>query len=425
MYGSLKLPIAASALAVCLAACGTTPSFPFTEGPVLVGDTSGVDAPVFDVAFDGSEEPDAADVGPTDAELDTENDAEFDTIAPPIDVGGPDVPPTDASGPDAITPDTSPDVSPPDVGTPEVGLPDVGTPDVVLPGTEICNNNTDDDDDGYVDCNDNDCADADRCFIAEICDNGSDDDGDGWRDCSDPDCERREICRSRPTETLCNDRVDNDGDGTIDCADRDCLGASLCGTERCDDGFDNDGDGAIDCDDSTCFRHVLCTGPPRETNCTDGIDNDSDGSTDCGDGDCTRNPACTSPEVCDNNIDDDGDNTLDCGDSDCAGDPACDEGNCSARDVTTLAGEDYQSLLVSCALPCLGGDSRACVRECVVDQTGISAGCGDCFGGLGECGIGSCLGACASDPGGAACIDCFVDSCGDDFSYCSGFDLDL
>ena len=48
--------------------------------------------------------------------------------------------------------------------------------------TEIPNNGIDDDDDGFVDCNDLDCV--DECTYVEICDNGVDDDGDSCDDCS-------------------------------------------------------------------------------------------------------------------------------------------------------------------------------------------------------------------------------------------------
>ena len=76
---------------------------------------------------------------------------------------------------------------------------------------ENCNDGIDNDDDGYVDCEDQDC----NCV--EDCDDGIDNDGDGLVDGADPDCEE-------PTETLeqCCDGIDNDGDGFIDEEDSDC-----------------------------------------------------------------------------------------------------------------------------------------------------------------------------------------------------------
>ncbi|WP_452225534.1 hypothetical protein [Lacinutrix chionoecetis] len=56
--------------------------------------------------------------------------------------------------------------------------------------------------------------------IAEICSNGLDDDNDGFIDCDDFDCEN--------FECNCNDSIDNDGDGSTDCDDSDCAGREGC-----------------------------------------------------------------------------------------------------------------------------------------------------------------------------------------------------
>ena len=45
------------------------------------------------------------------------------------------------------------------------------------------------------------------------CDDGSDGDGDGKVDCDDEDCR----CEGR-----CDDGIDNDNDGRVDCDDADC-----------------------------------------------------------------------------------------------------------------------------------------------------------------------------------------------------------
>ena len=86
----------------------------------------------------------------------------------------------------------------------------------------------------------------------EICDNEIDDDGDGFIDCDDfdcPPCEGGEIC---------DDGIDNDGDSYIDCNDFDCSGDSSCPSEICDDGIDNDGDSYIDCNDFDCDDDSSC-----------------------------------------------------------------------------------------------------------------------------------------------------------------------
>ena len=56
----------------------------------------------------------------------------------------------------------------------------------------------------------------------EICDNGTDDDGDGKIDCEDDDCV--DACVED-----CDDGKDNDQDGATDCDDDECAGEAHCG----------------------------------------------------------------------------------------------------------------------------------------------------------------------------------------------------
>ena len=58
--------------------------------------------------------------------------------------------------------------------------------------------------------------------LHEDCDNGTDDDGDGFVDCEDSDC--FEDCVDD-----CDDGVDNHGDGDVDCSDDECVGDEACG----------------------------------------------------------------------------------------------------------------------------------------------------------------------------------------------------
>jgi hypothetical protein len=54
---------------------------------------------------------------------------------------------------------------------------------------EVCNNGSDDDGDGQVDCADANCTGDPACWGAiEVCGNNKDDDGDGAADCADTDC---------------------------------------------------------------------------------------------------------------------------------------------------------------------------------------------------------------------------------------------
>jgi len=195
-----------------------------------------------------------------------------------------------------------------------------------------CIDGIDNDGDGALDCEDEDCDDSGRCD--EVCDDGRDNDNDGATDCDDRDC----YGPGCPEE--CDDNRDNDGDGAIDCADTDCPdlcpedcdngvdddedGATDCDDTDCDgscpedctDGRDNDGDGALDCDDTDCDGTGLC---PEA--CADGRDNDGDGLLDCEDGDCLDGGVCI--EVCDDGDDQDEDGLTDCADDDCFGESAC------------------------------------------------------------------------------------------------------
>jgi len=56
------------------------------------------------------------------------------------------------------------------------------------------------------------------------CRDGVDNDGDGLIDCDDEDCVTTSVC----PEVDCEDGVDNDGDGLIDCDDEDCERATPC-----------------------------------------------------------------------------------------------------------------------------------------------------------------------------------------------------
>ncbi len=142
---------------------------------------------------------------------------------------------------------------------------------------ELCSGGRDEDADGLVDCQDDDCDLSPLCVESD-CDDGLDSDADDLIDCEDMDCDGQPCCG----ELICDDGVDSDEDGLTDCEDDDCADAPGCTELACGDGRDKDSDGLTDCEDADCFDDALCV----EWACNDGLDEDEDGLTDCEDEDC-------------------------------------------------------------------------------------------------------------------------------------------
>lgn len=204
-------------------------------------------------------------------------------------------------------------------------------------GTETqCSDGLDDDNDGFVDCRDPDCANANACVQRlEICNNNVDDDADGTVDCADTDCASDPVaCPSCCFVTIGQSCVPSC------CQNGVCQGNCFCSpqvcsqcqpppvAEDCTNGVDDDGDGAVDCVDSDCAQSLSCVPQPNEQNCGDGIDNDRDGLADCRDSDCMNSGACT----CTGNVD--------------AGSPGCCYPVCGPNETLQCLGGNI------CGYPC-------------------------------------------------------------------------
>ena len=87
---------------------------------------------------------------------------------------------------------------------------------------------TDADGDGF---GPSDPDDSDPTLHPETCEDGSDDDRDGLVDCEDADCLDAEVCQER-----CFGGDDEDLDGLTDCEDDDCWGDDECATVWVDQG---------------------------------------------------------------------------------------------------------------------------------------------------------------------------------------------
>ena len=144
-------------------------------------------------------------------------------------------------------------------------------PTYFCPGTGC----TDGDGDGFAieggDCGSIDCDDSNFNInpgVAEICDDITDNDCDGAVDCEDGECALALICGTTSEPEICWDGFDNDGDNKVDCADKkDCGKDPFCATdggggtepEICSDGIDNDGDNKVDCaDKKDCGKDLFC-----------------------------------------------------------------------------------------------------------------------------------------------------------------------
>jgi len=170
-----------------------------------------------------------------------------------------------------------------------------------------CSDGVDNDDNGYVDCEDNACKGTAACCTPigaetslEACSDGVDNDCNGYTDCADFSCRRLnstgsnaeafeyckrftcgDSCGPETSLEACSDGIDNDGNGYTDCGDYSCTRASngasseaiaYCAnlvkpptpenTEAlCSDGIDNDLNGVIDCDDESCKGFAYCNPP--------------------------------------------------------------------------------------------------------------------------------------------------------------------
>ena len=229
------------------------------------------------------------------------------------------------------------------------------------------------------------------------CDDASDNDGDGLIDCQDSDCDGQQVC----VEQNCSDLVDNEGDGLVDCDDSDCsedpycfdycifndlgsaIGSNLLSGNNT--GLLDELQPSTDCSSGVGGEDVVfswtapatgsytfstvgsdydtvlyitdgCSGEEIECN-----DNDATGtgsaeltavafttgtevtividSADGSNGNYVLNITSASEVVCDDGADDDGDGDIDCSDSDCSMNFACASISCPNFDMGTMVGE--------------------------------------------------------------------------------------
>ena len=159
-----------------------------------------------------------------------------------------------------------------------------------------CRDGLDNDTDGLVDCDDQDCVPFTFCSELTVgaCSNGKDDDGDGFIDCQDKGCKVHDSICSEKTLIACSNGEDDDDDGLVDCKDPDCRSLQICQEATdvtCADKLDNDSDGLVDCLDFECFdSRASCCKISR----TPFTGDDFTYKTDCSNSACAGTPGCCS-----------------------------------------------------------------------------------------------------------------------------------
>ena len=91
-------------------------------------------------------------------------------------------------------------------------------------------------------------------------------------------------------------------------------------------------------------------------------------------------------------------------------------------DESVLMTVDIQAETRTCTLQCLTSQTREqCIASCVVNRTGLGAGCALCYAGSANCGVLNCAGPCALDQSSPGCVSCLEDAgCIDEFDLCAG-----
>ncbi|MGM0597554.1 MAG: trypsin-like serine protease, partial [Myxococcota bacterium] len=220
--------------------------------------------------------------------------------------------------------------------------------------SEICNNGIDDNDNGFIDCEDEECLDYHSC-IPNACDepeilycgdqitdstlNGSsvfNTYGNGCTSGFSVDYQEMAYAVAAPPDaTVIINLSISDADTDLElfqidenCDPVNCTAASTNppGNNEMIEYLSGDATQYIIVDTwqnpGAYTISVECENLAQEI-CNNNLDDDFDGLIDCEDPDCEETTACFTGEWCDNGIDDDNDGIVDCFDADCRNDEHC------------------------------------------------------------------------------------------------------
>ena len=144
----------------------------------------------------------------------------------------------------------------------------------------------------------------------------------------------------------------------------------------------------------------------------------------CGDGECGEGEDesscpedCAAPAGCGDAVCSDEETTESCPEDCPAPSGAC----TNAADQAVMDAVDVTGLAQACGLNCLG-QTQDCAINCVVDDTGLSEACAQCYSEIITCSVVNCLNECVSDPASEVCADCQAVFCTEDFYACTGLE---
>jgi cysteine-rich repeat protein len=94
--------------------------------------------------------------------------------------------------------------------------------------------------------------------------------------------------------------------------------------------------------------------------------------------------------------------------------------NClNPEDETVRASFNLAAEAEALGLSCTGDGS--CISTGMQNNTGLSPGCADCYGGTGSCAAANCALACLGGSGSSGCLSCVESNCAQEFEICSGW----
>jgi hypothetical protein len=64
--------------------------------------------------------------------------------------------------------------------------------------------------------------------------------------------------------------------------------------------------------------------------------------------------------------------------------------------------------------------NHAATKDCIIQGTGLSDGCAECYANVVDCVVANCITECLADPNGQPCSDCRKTNCDPAFETCSG-----